>query len=574
MARLGYEWSPAPDWTRQQRPTMWNPRDFMRSGPLALVVRIFGLLSLVGFLVAVVVPDTQGFAVTNGLVAFGWLAWEWWPIRSIRAENAESQIIDLRAAEIDDHHALAAARAPHWYPIFRAGTARLDLIGGNSSSWFQVLWHILSTTNMSTCVLDLSRYNTSGSMFHEVIEAPSCLATYDPLVGQTSPAHIVAQMIAMPGDFGREDDADHAVLAAMDRTLAGRWSLPRLAAALAAFIGEHESRNAHSHHLQPAELESARDAQASNLMPDGAVDSARRIYAICDSLLGYDFSPAAGSAVPLPWFDSGRHMVVRASHEQADQQIKRTAAMLAASLTGAISNGAPGNPRRVVILGADRLQRHHLDVLAATCMSRGVELITAFEHFFDDALQFVGSASTNTMIFRMATAQEAEEAAKLIGKEYKFVFDSRAHARGTSNSTTETSGTSDMRGGSRTSGTNSSNSGQMFGPNTSTRGTSSSTTSSWSTTTQRSTATMLGENETHTDTTKRTEEFIVHPNALMTLAPTSFIYRVIEGGQVYASMGDFDPAIASSTRTSEVALSDPRSWWSRELTMPGSTWVR
>jgi len=553
---------------------MWNPRDFMRSGGLALAVRVIGFLNLIGLLVGVSSPDGGDFTLINAMVGFGWLAWEWWPIRAVRAENAESRIIDLRADEVDQQHALAAGSAPHWYPIFRVGNARLDLIGGNSASWFKVLWHVMSTSNLSTCVLDLSRYSASGSMFEGVLEAPSCLATYDPLVEQSAPAHIVAQMIATPGDFGREDDADQALLSAMDRTLAGRWSLPRLAAALAAFIGEHESRNPHAHHLQATELEFARDAQASNLMPDAAVDSARRIYAICDSLLGYDFSPVAGSSVALPWFDQSKHTVIRASQEQADQQIKRTAAMLVASLTGAIKNGVPGSPRRVVVMGADRLQRHHLDVLAATCASSGVELITAFEHFFDDALQFVGSGSTNTVILRMSTAQEAEEAAKLIGKEYKFVYDSRAHARGTSSSTTETRGQSHTRGTSQTAGTNSSTSGQMFGAQTSTSGTSSSFTTNQSSTTTSSTAEMLGENETHTDTEKRTEEFTVHPSELMSLAPTSFIYRVIAGGQVYASMGDFDPAIASSSRASAVARSDPNSWWSRELTIPGSSWVR
>jgi len=506
------------------------------------------------------------------LLIVAWCGWEWWPIREARRMNGHLRAEGSRLAELDAQYLRSAGDAPHWYAVNRVGLGRLDVVGGNSYSWRQLLAHVCWSSPAATCVVDLSRYGQWPSE-PTLFEAPSCFAQFDPLIAQPAPAQVVAEVIAVSSEFSRDDDADRAVLAAMDSVLAGQWSLPRLAGALAAFVGEHVSRNLRASYLTTDELRLAFDYSSSNLMPDGGLEAARRIYSIVDSFLGAGLGTTSALPAAIPWFRQRPTVVTTQVPHATEQQLRRLAAMIVASISGHIvaADSSPGC--RLAVFGADRLGRVQLDALAAACSNNGVELITAFEYFGGEALNFVGSGAANTVFFRAATAQEGEEAARLIGKEHVFVLDSTARQSGVSATATDGFSTGLNTTRTSTSGSNRSTSTtSLFDPNRLTRGQSSSAAFSVGRTSTRSQSIARGESESHTDTIKRSEEFVVHPQTLMSLPPTAFIYRVVHQNGVYTVLGDCDLAITASTRATNLPRYDDNSWWTRALGHPDHAW--
>jgi hypothetical protein len=222
---------------------------------------------------------------------------------------------------------------------------------------------------------------------------------------------------------------------------------------------------------------------------------------------------------------------------------------------------ADDQPNRVLmVLGADRFRRVHLERLDQLARRRGVRLVLFFRHLRDDAVEMLGGGEA-VMFMRLGNAKEAEHAATFIGKDHRLVLSQFTVQRSSSLSTTVSSSSTETVSDqdSVTKGTQMSwNRNYHMGalvdfPHDSgarNKGKQESTTigRSMSQSTGETTSEQQGTSESQSAGYQRVYEYSVEPRFLQVLSPTAFIL-VDPRDPGSPRVGDASPELESELRS-------------------------
>lgn len=411
------------------------------------------------------------------------------------------------------------------------GTRRIDVYGGEHQGWTAFLTTFGSSAlaeGAPMIVLDLSLVGVSDELCQVAREAGVEIrvellpdrAGVSMLLEDLSPADLKDVLVeAVHGgraDQGRDDRVlDDRILTAVIDVLGSRPTLPRIHEALRALLAEPGLRPVH---LTEEELSRTRTLFADEHL--------RRLHDRVQRLEAYlaqiaRLSDAERSAPPagtgLTCFS------VTASGSQVTTEL--VVELLGQWLIRNLKNALPGQGRRtVVVAGADRLQRHHLEQVASLCDARDFRLVLLFQHLRDAGADLLGGGRA-TVFMRLGNHEEAERAANFIGRGYRFEL---------ARITTE-------KGGSDTNAQSKSRGGERFSPFTRVWGSSRSRaqSTSWS----------------YAEMRERVYELYVEPTHLQSLPPTALVLVQHSAGQrVLAVAADCDPDIASLPRVSMTPL--------------------
>ena len=217
---------------------------------------------------------------------------------------------------------------------------------------------------------------------------------------------------------------------------------------------------------------------------------------------------------------------------------------------------APGNPPAVIIAGADKITKDHLERLTDACELRGVPVTLLFRHLRDDAAGMLGGGTTAFM--RLGNHTEAEQAAAYIGRRHTFVVSSYTATRGGNQTSTHGSsdgyGTGDSSSDARTRGWQSNGilgGGSTSGGRTRTSGTS--TSRNWSTSWSQAD----GTNWSDAETRQRVYEYAVEPSALQNLPDYALLLADRSGSTLRLRAIECDPAIITLPGASTAPLPPP-----------------
>jgi hypothetical protein len=89
----------------------------------------------------------------------------------------------------------------------------------------------------------------------------------------------------------------------------------------------------------------------------------------------------------------------------------------------------------LLVAGADKAARGHLERLSETCQRRGVRLVYLFRHLRETSLSLVGSGMVGIM--QLGNHREAAEAADFIGREHSFKLSQLTRTTGGSQTRTQ-----------------------------------------------------------------------------------------------------------------------------------------
>jgi hypothetical protein len=437
-----------------------------------------GLLALVaGLYVAVFVgPPAQLLSTRTAIVAAVllvalWLL-VWRPLRlSIRERQARLDVETAWAASEADHRAAVDAhsrraqthhtaeweranRAPEWGAIRpEAGARRLDLFGGSLAGWEGFL-----TTYGSSLVaeapplrvLDLSQALVAGELCRlaaardlvvDAQELPRESAASDLLAGLDARQLTDVLVESLHGDradSSREARAlDARLLGAVCESLEPGLSLARLAERLQALVEGRET---------------------APFSPDYLRQTGDRLRS-----LEADIHPlrelGAGPVRPQP-----RDAALECLMVGDDQGLVSADLFVDLALQWCLRGlrDEPGGwlPGALVVAGADRLRRRHLESLADACERRSVRLTCLHRHLRGEAADLLGAAPA-TAFMRLGNLEEAERAARFIGVGHRFVLSQVTRSHGgrqdwradeTRSETRLTTGVPGRHGWSRTRG--------------------------------------------------------------------------------------------------------------------------
>lgn len=194
-----------------------------------------------------------------------------------------------------------------------------------------------------------------------------------------------------------------------------------------------------------------------------------------------------------------------------------------------------GEGRVLIVLGADRFRRAHLERLDQLARRRGVRLVCFFRHLREDAVELLGGGEA-VMFMRLGNAKEAEHAANFIGKDHRLVLSQFTVQHSSSMSTTVGTSTTESLSDSE-----SVSKGKQWsrsrnyrytalvdfphdGGNRSKGGQDSRTTGrTTSTSTGESQSEQSGTSESRSTGYQRVYEYSVEPRFLQALSPTAFV---------------------------------------------------
>lgn len=528
-------------------------------------------------LLAILVPVTAALPAQRrlplwvgaaGVAGLALLARPAWLLARERAARRRYEATSARAGEAhrselaawqerrDAHDRAQWARVdaiPEWGAV-RTGpwTRRIDVFGGTLDSWEGLVTTFGSSmlaTSPPLLVLDLSegmvaeelcRLASASGRRVEAQLLPQQLASCDLLAGLDGAqlADVLVESIHGGDPEGGRD------LRAMDARLLGRvcealepdLSMARLSEALLALMGQPGQPR----HLSREEWDRVAGELFSADYVRQAYERLRAIEAHVHPLreLGSSRPEATPGVADLRCLAVGGAGQALATDLFADLALQWAARSLHARPQG--SAGV------LVVVGADRLARRHLQRLADLCDRRGVRLVYLFRDLEGDAARVLGSADA-TIFMRLGSAEQAERAARFIGRGHRLELSqvTRSHGGGD----THTMGESEAVSYGRTSRT--------FEPPTVTRS------RSWGITSRYA----LESNWHYAQTEQRVYEYLVEPTWLQNL-PEYALLLVQRGdsgpdlrpqpgsGAPEVRVADCNPDIVSLPRVSMNPLPD------------------
>ncbi|MBE1611633.1 hypothetical protein [Actinopolymorpha pittospori] len=443
----------------------------------------------------------------------------------------------------------AGVRPQHWEPLRPVTTHRVDVYGGDPSGAGSLLLSVAGSqlgSGTEVTVVDLSQDGICHDLVRQAgqegrsVDAallPDDLAAVDPLSGLTAEdvGTVVAEAVHV-AERDRGPGGDRALDATLVEQICGCLRGP------VTFTRLHASVRvvAHQEPCPPALSREEYD-DLVDLLGEGARRSTEaRLFRLAAALQRL-------AALESPALESGEQPGALVRPTDADLRVwelservgdlggELLAHVLFQVLLHRLRHDERGGSRVLVVVGADRFRRTHIERLDQLARRRGVRLVLFFRHLREDAVDLLGGGEA-VMFLRLGNAREAEQAASFIGRDHRLVLSQFTVSR--SSSLSSTVGTSRTDSASRQE---SESSGRQWSRSrnyhygalmdfphdsgartkgdqrTTTRGTSTSvsTGDSWSEQSGTSDSQSMGY--------QRVYEFSVEPTFLQALSPTAFV---------------------------------------------------
>lgn len=502
-----------------------------------------------------------------------------WRIEQAARTAREAQWRDFLLAkarwddETADHDAAEQRRVgtePLLFPFaLPEQSSRLDVVGGTPAGWASLLATMggsLLASGSSVTVLDLSSYNVTASLAElaetvqvdvGVLDMPVDLEAAG-LLGGLDPedlANVLAD--AMDSLRGRNEQAD---LRAMDAelllTVAKRLAHPlnfaRLAAGVRVMRSTYDPDDAGP--LSPAEVQILTEqidlVDKSERVRDELRSVGNQLDLIATEQSRYQKITTDATIAQL-WTAGGLSMI--RSSGRSDRAKEFVDAVLFQAVAHNIAaGGTPVDNPVLVVVGADGLGRTALESMVRNAWRAQVRLVYVFKRLREDAADLLGGGDSVAMLMQLGNQQEAETAARHIGRGFSFQLSQVARQLGRTVTTGENESVTSQVGGAETR--TESESESVTSGKSASRSLSDSfsraLTDSWSRST--TTGSMKSEADSVNDgqTYQRSYEFIVEPHQIQHLEQTAFVlvYTGPEGRRV--TMGDCFPGLALVDRVS------------------------
>lgn len=492
-------------------------------------------------------------------------------LREGRAQRQhEQQLFEQRHAEWRQREDARNRRrrqhdeASRWFPVRPgAGTTRVDVFGGGGEGWADLITTVGSSVlraDDDVLVVDFSEQDVGSGLAALArtagLPVTSARLTHDQSLLQGLDPDEVVRVVAGAVAAHREpaEAADLRVAAAdvldtVVECLDEPLTFARLSAALRVVRG-------HGYHGRTQQRLSL--AEAGRLT--GRIDLVGTTPRVADALqalahLTELLAVDTGTPPPSTWSGPGL-TVLTSGGTDADRKdfLDR---VLFQRVVHALRSGPRGNGRDVVfVAGADRMGLANLEALATQAQLAGVRLVLLLEHLRGDLVQLLGTAGSAAILMRLGNADEAEAAARFVGRRHRFETTGTSTQTGTTlTESTSTShgtqaGTTDSEGRQRTKPKDAG----LFDWHAGTEGTSSGVSTSESSSWSESTSQSIADAESSTTSRSRVYEYEVEPTVFQGLPPTGFV--MVENGPRGRTVvhGDCDPRITLLRR---VAL-EPR----------------
>jgi len=495
----------------------------------------------------------SGAGITVAFLVFLAALWlsVWRPLRLFRVEREVRSRLGLVEATARERHREATGawrtradvhtagewervnRIPEWGAVrASAASGRIDVFGGSLRSWEGFLTTFGSSMVADAPpvrVLDLSEGMVAGELC-ALAEGRGMPVAAEVLPGEAAASTLLAGLDAdqltdvlvesiHAGDDGGRRDAralDARILGAICRAVAPELSLARVHEALLVAMGEPAA----AEHLSTDERARVRGDLFSADYVRQAHDRFRSLEAHLHPLRGL------GSAGTRP---EPRDAALHCLAVGGDDAVFATDLFVDLAAQWAIRGLRSGDrPGALIVAGADRLPRRHLERLADACDRRRVRLAYLFRHLRDDAEQLLGGGGT-AVFMRLGNHAEAERAARFIGLGHRFVLSRVTVGHG---------GDQTHRSGESEGGAIESARSQAHWAVTTARSRTWGTTSSYA----------EGSNWHYAETRQRVREYVVEPSALQNLPDYALL--VVQHGR------GFDPAAEQLSGHPRIQVAD------------------
>ena len=454
--------------------------------------------------------------------------------------------------------------APEWGVVPAPDlSGRVDVYGGTTAGWKS----FITTTGASMLadgrqltVVDLSEGAAAAELVElarlagfstDVVRLPEQLEAVD-LLGGLGPAEVTDVLLeAFHGGAEQVSDEtrglDGRILAAICESLQAPITLGRVSAGLRVLLDAEERPRDGDGPLTREEFDRITDlfgAAFRQSAQQRVVALEAGLHELRNVGRGDERQSLASGQVDLG--------VVAISEQASTLLSDRLAHLLPQLLIRAHRAQRPAAAESVVIVaGADRIRRRHLEKLDELSRLRRVRLIYLFKHLREDAADLLG-ATGSAIFMRLGNANEARNAAEFIGKEHIFTLSQVTATSGeTITDSADTSRGYDV--GSNVSQHRNWALGLFMG-HSPTEGT-----GSGYSTSQRFNETSGSSRASNTDTAsgyQRSYDFAVEPRTLQSLPESAFLFVQLQGphGDQLVKLGDCNPAILTLPRVSPKPL--------------------
>jgi len=359
--------------------------------------------------------------------------------------------VKLANAALENDH----ARQPLWFPVLRpTGECFIPFFGGKPSTWQAACATLTAALLRSgfdrVRVADLTRANALGRL-HDLSAHPSTRWCTE--VGTVSPrgssidvlfvedidelTTVIADTVGMVADSaaGFDTGSVKQTLLRVGRVLQPPVRLTALAQAVEMVLTNAKPAGATFNAAEEAGL---RQLWAETGRRPVLQQDLDRLERNLGSLTG--FSKVATKPRRLGQ-GAIRVKTIQVESTGSAHEFLVGQQVLAHYLTRMFERPDPAHAEALIVIGADALADHMLESLVATANRERKQLFLMFEHLDDHAKRYLGGAGSRVAVFfSLQNADEAEVAARHLGREYKFVVNGRSISEGESDqwSSTET----------------------------------------------------------------------------------------------------------------------------------------
>lgn len=446
---------------------------------------------------------------------------------------------NLEAERYDEEERARLQRLPlHGAVRPATPSRRIDVYGGTVEGWqafTTTLGASLLGSGQSLSVLDLSEADVASLLFRAAEEAgvptkvdvlPQMAAQFD-LFNGLNPTEIRGLLVeALHSDPSRADfgarSIDDEILASICMVLAPKLTIERIISALGVLLRR--------------EPEAAAGAVLSDSEWNGLSDLFNDEYrgVITPNLvrLSAQLSPLREIGCRAVATTAGRGLEGVALSRGGGALLNELLVEILVQRTLQRLRAAEGGAAHVLmIIAADLLATRHIEKLDELAAVQDTRIVYLFRRLRGDVLEVIGGGAGVAAVMRPAGPREAEEAANLIGRQYKFVLSQTSRSLG--QSWTSNWGESKSTEGMPTGDVN------------------------W--------GKSLGGSQEKGEVSSRVHEHTVEPEELRMLPPTVlFIAEFSAAGQRQGALvADCNPSLAALSRISTVPFEEADSAASR-----------
>lgn len=466
--------------------------------------------------------------------------------RETAHEQRLAEWLTARAAH-DRAEQERVASAPRWFPLAADATSRIDVVGGNRQGqevFLAVLGCSLIADGGHLLVVDLTGGRLGGTLTEVMTAAGRPFTTVDLAcdrvdllagVPEFEVAEAVASAMHPPSrDADRRDRRDRvaALVSTAVRALEGKVTTGRLVDALLVL-----NRTYRNGVLEPFEVERLADLAHDVVQGERTAEELRSVLARWEPIA----ERSGERALALHGTESLTLVTVPGPHTRHGAAL---AELLLARLCSTGAEQCPGQSYTAVVAGADQLTKPVIDELGRRFEDKGARLVLVFDELRDESLALFGGQGATTVVMQLGQHDQAEAAAKSIGRGHQFVLsqvsrqEGQTATKGGGHSTATTDGESHTRGYS----TGQTRQGLHFGSNSSDQ---ESFTVQHSTTRTENSSWSIAESVTDGQVVARSYDFTIEPTQIQSLDTFAFVLVDRHGGDRRIRVGNADPRIAA-----------------------------